>query len=143
MLPQYLHALNSLGLGWEGKSKADLRKLVFSDKSDLTTMLQDGLLKVLAGETNISEVMRVIEIDDDQLDAYESFNKSINVEEQLAEMKKDKSEDGGIPKEISDTLVDNQSSNLIDSSTQNEKVNEEQTVTTSTIEENGLETFSF
>lgn len=41
--------------------KAELRKLVY--KSDVTTLLQDGLEKVLAGHTTFSEIYRIIEID--------------------------------------------------------------------------------
>ncbi len=47
--------------------KDDLNKLVY--KSDVITMLQDGLLKVLDGSTSFDEIYRIIDVDDD-LDVY-------------------------------------------------------------------------
>ena len=47
--------------------KDDLNKLVYT--SDVITMLQDGLLKVLDGSTSFDEIYRVIDVDDD-LDVY-------------------------------------------------------------------------
>ena len=44
-------------------SKADLRKLVY--KSDVITLLQDGLYKVLAGFTSIEEIIKLTEADDE------------------------------------------------------------------------------
>ncbi len=43
--------------------KEDLRKLVYT--SDVTTLLQDGINKVLAGETTIEEVLKLIELEND------------------------------------------------------------------------------
>ncbi len=43
--------------------KEDLRKLVYT--SNVTTLLQDGLLKVLSGNTTMEEVVKLIELDDD------------------------------------------------------------------------------
>lgn len=48
-------------------TKEELRKLVY--KSDVTTLLQDGLTKVLEGTTSFEEIYRAIEIDDD-IDEY-------------------------------------------------------------------------
>ncbi len=45
-----------------------LRELVY--KSDVTTLLQDGLEKVVAGETTIEEILKLIELDNDE--RYES-----------------------------------------------------------------------
>ena len=44
--------------------KADLRKLVYS--GDVTTLLQDGLEKVENGLTTFEEVLKLIELDDEQ-----------------------------------------------------------------------------
>ena len=44
--------------------KADLRKLVYG--SDVTTLLQDGLEKVENGLTTFEEVLKLIELDDEQ-----------------------------------------------------------------------------
>lgn len=45
-------------------NKDDLRKLVYGT-GNVTTLLQDGLNKVLEGETSFEEIYRVIEIDND------------------------------------------------------------------------------
>jgi type IV pilus assembly protein PilB len=47
----------------EGVSKENLRELVY--KSDVTTLLQDGLEKVMNGNTTCEEVLKLIELDDD------------------------------------------------------------------------------
>ena len=54
-------------LNEEGLEKDDLNKLVYT--SDVITMLQDGLLKVLNGSTSFDEIYRIIDVDDD-LDVY-------------------------------------------------------------------------
>jgi hypothetical protein len=43
--------------------KEDLRTLVY--RSNVTTLLQDGILKVLNGNTTMEEVVKLIELDDD------------------------------------------------------------------------------
>ena len=54
-------------LNEENLEKDDLNKLVY--KSDVITMLQDGLLKVLDGSTTFDEIYKIIDVDDD-LDIY-------------------------------------------------------------------------
>ena len=44
-------------------SKEKLRHLVYS--SDVISMLQDGITKVLEGETTLEEILKIIELDDD------------------------------------------------------------------------------
>lgn len=44
--------------------KSELRDLVYN-KSDVTSLLEDGLDKVQAGLTSIDEILRVIDVDDD------------------------------------------------------------------------------
>ncbi len=44
-------------------AKEDLRDMVY--KSDVTTLLEDGLDKVIAGLTTFSEIINLIELDDD------------------------------------------------------------------------------
>ena len=44
-------------------TKAELRNLVY--KSDVISLLQDGLQKVVNGTTSIDEILRVIDVDDD------------------------------------------------------------------------------
>ena len=46
-----------------GIRKEDLRNLVY--KSDVTTLLQDGLEKVLQGDTCLEEIIKIVELDDD------------------------------------------------------------------------------
>lgn len=46
-----------------GMRKEDLRDLVYN--KDVITMLQDGLFKVLAGFTNTEEILKLIEVDDE------------------------------------------------------------------------------
>lgn len=43
--------------------KDELRKLVY--ESDVTTMLQDGLEKVIDGQTSFEEILKLIDLDDD------------------------------------------------------------------------------
>lgn len=43
--------------------KEELRNLVY--KSDVTTMLQDGLEKVIEGKTSFEEILKLIDLDDD------------------------------------------------------------------------------
>lgn len=45
-------------------SKDKLRELVYT--SDVTTMLQDGLEKAVQGETTIEEILKIIELDEDE-----------------------------------------------------------------------------
>ena len=49
--------------------REELRKMVYTD--NVTTLLQDGLEKVLAGYTNFNEIYKLIEIDD-ELDSHYS-----------------------------------------------------------------------
>jgi len=67
-----------------GESKAKLRELVFSDQSGIQTMLQDGLRKVLTGDTTVDEILRLIQLDDENMNSYTMLgldNKSKTVDE--------------------------------------------------------------
>ena len=44
--------------------KAEIRKLVFGNGNTIT-MLQDGLNKVVAGETTFEEIIKLIDLEDD------------------------------------------------------------------------------
>ncbi len=80
-------------LNEEGLEKDDLNKLVYT--SDVITMLQDGLLKVLNGSTSFDEIYRIIDVDDD-LDVYSKIRgieyKENNINNQLhdTDIKEDK-----------------------------------------------------
>ena len=54
-----------------GLSKSKLRELVFSENSGINTMLQDGLRKVLTGETSMDEILRLIQLDDERMNSYD------------------------------------------------------------------------
>ena len=56
-------------------SKAELRNLVYN--SDVITLLQDGLYKVLAGFTSIEEIIKLTEADD-EVNAETKFKVKIN-----------------------------------------------------------------
>ena len=53
----------------ENLPREELRKMVYTE--NVTTLLQDGLEKVLAGYTNFNEIYKLIEIDD-ELDSHYS-----------------------------------------------------------------------
>ena len=63
-----------------GFSKQELRKLVY--KSDVITLLQDGLQKVISGDTSFSEILKVVDLENDlssyEEDDLESSMKDIN-----------------------------------------------------------------
>lgn len=52
--------------------KDKLRELVY--KSDVTTLLQDGLDKVVDGETTVEEILKIIELDNDDKSDDEDYN---------------------------------------------------------------------
>ncbi len=56
----------------ESIQRDDLRTLVYTD--DVTTLLQDGLEKVLEGYTSFEEIYKLIEIDDELDNRYEEDN---------------------------------------------------------------------
>jgi type IV pilus assembly protein PilB len=60
----------------EGVSKENLRELVY--KSDVTTLLQDGLEKVMNGNTTCEEVLKLIELDDDLEGKTQEYRYSLN-----------------------------------------------------------------
>lgn len=62
----------------EDASKEAIRNLVYSE-ADVTTMLQDGLQKVLDGHTSFGEIVKLIELeDDDQVSGDTSFKDALS-----------------------------------------------------------------
>lgn len=57
-----------------GIKKEDLRKLVYTN--DTTTLLQDGLKKVLEGKTTIEEILRLVELDDETVKIINNTNQN-------------------------------------------------------------------
>ena len=70
-----------------GVRREDLRELVY--KSDVTTLLQDGLEKVLDGLTTFEEVVKLIELEDDSSSNAYGLESAINNTE-LSKQKDDK-----------------------------------------------------
>ena len=51
--------------------KQELKRKVFNEHTVNSTMLEDGLKKVLQGDTSFDEIIKIIEIDDDTLSFYD------------------------------------------------------------------------
>lgn len=60
----------------DGVAKDDLRDLVY--KSDVITLLQDGMQKVISGVTSCEEVLKLIELDDDLDGKTKEYRYSLN-----------------------------------------------------------------
>jgi len=71
----------------EGVAKDDLRELVY--KSDVVTLLQDGMQKVVAGVTSCEEVLKLIELDDDLEGKTKEYRYSLNKALEEANLAKD------------------------------------------------------
>ncbi len=87
--------------------KEELRELVYGS-SDVTTLLQDGLEKVAAGYTTFEEVLKLIELDDDEtmevkVEAKEAANKTEVL--QTANLQKPVQEEKPRPAGIADMLA--------------------------------------
>ena len=75
-----------LALNNEKITKEELRKLVYT--SNVITLLQDGLNKVLEGITSFEEIYRIIEIDSDDNDDYTTELAEVEEEENQKEQTK-------------------------------------------------------
>ena len=70
--------------------KEELRDLVYN-KGNAMTLFQDGLMKVEQGLTSLEEVMRLIEVDDVQMDEIKTENKKMeNDDSEIIEYQTDK-----------------------------------------------------
>ena len=74
-----------------GKPKEEIRKLVY-DNGNVTTMLQDGLEKVLQGLTTFEEILKLIELEDDDMISNNSELKEAIIENKEALLEKEKPE---------------------------------------------------
>ncbi len=74
-------------------SKDELRKLVY--KSDVNTLIEDGFLKIIQGETTFEEIAKIIDIENDLLIMEETnqIKEQNKQEEKLEEVKEEKHED--------------------------------------------------
>lgn len=75
-----------LALNNDKLTKEELRKLVYT--SNVITLLQDGLTKVLEGITSFEEIYRIIEIDSNDSDDYTTELATIEKEKQEKEFSK-------------------------------------------------------
>ena len=91
-----------------GKPKEEIRKLVYGS-GHVTTMLQDGLEKVLKGMTSFEEILKLIELeDDDKISSDNALKEEImETKEVLAAREREQGEALGIREE----LVKNNSNN--------------------------------
>ncbi|MFA5409284.1 MAG: GspE/PulE family protein [Bacilli bacterium] len=83
-----------------GVSKEGLREMVY--KSNVTTLLQDGLEKVVKGTTTCEEVLKLIELDDDLEGKTQEYRYSLNralEESNLQKSFNDKDKDKGKEKQ--------------------------------------------
>ena len=81
-------------LNEEKLEKEDLNKMVYT--SDVITMLQDGLMKVLNGSTTFDEIYKIIDVDDD-LDVYCKI-RGIEYNEEITNLNIESKEEIQVPK---------------------------------------------
>ena len=67
--------------------KKELRKLIYG-KGGTTTIFQDGLLKVVSGETSLEEILKLVESDDETDTEIEEEAKEEAKEENIKENEK-------------------------------------------------------
>ena len=79
----------------EGASKEELRKLVY--QAGVNTLLQDGLEKVEQGYTTFEEILKLIELDDDDLSGENDLRSAIDTARIAIDQKED--EENKIEKE--------------------------------------------
>jgi len=59
-----------------GLKKSELREKIFSEEVGINTMLQDGLKKVISGDTSLDEILRLIELDEEGINSYKIFEQN-------------------------------------------------------------------
>ena len=59
-----------------GLKKAELREKIFSEEVGINTMLQDGLKKIINGDTSLDEILRLIELDEEGFNSFKIFEKN-------------------------------------------------------------------
>lgn len=97
-------------LNQDNLDKESLRKMVYT--SDVITMLQDGLYKVLDGSTSFDEIYRIIDIDD-ELDIQQELGVTNTNKEILKTVMVDHSED----QKISDNMQNSFAAVMMDTAT--------------------------
>ncbi len=119
----------------------ELKRLVY--KGDVTTLLQDGLEKVLEGLTNFDEIYRIIDIDDeldDESDIYndkDNFSTNTNVndlidsnKEEIIENTTNNNQTIDMPNEDNNAINNENSLNIIETPIVTEEIisNEEEVI---------------
>lgn len=89
----------------ENVSKETLREMVYG--SDVTTLLQDGLNKVIEGKTTFSEVIKLIALDDDDKISNNMFLRTAISNSKQAVIEQSKNEDNRTPEETINTVSEN------------------------------------
>ena len=121
--------------------KDALRELVY--RNDVTTLLQDGLEKVLEGKTTFEEILKLIELDDEDLRSGHGLEKAINDtnisksnipnnKENFTDVKENEAR---IEKNSDKNVKDNFPKKIVEENNNNNKIN-------SAILKNNYETFS-
>lgn len=95
-------------LNEEKLDKEDLNKLVYT--SDVITMLQDGLMKILDGSTSFEEIYKIIDVDDD-LDVYCKINNIKYEEDNNNESKEDNTIKSETNNEITPQIINVEETN--------------------------------
>lgn len=113
-----------LALNNEKLTKEELRKLVYT--SNVITLLQDGLNKVLEGITSFEEIYRIIEIDSDDNDDYTTELAEVEEEETKKEQTKQLTV-------TTNSNVSNNTTSLVEKTVQNSP----SSLNTNTQQENG------
>lgn len=113
-----------LALNNEKLTKEELRKLVYT--SNVITLLQDGLNKVLEGITSFEEIYRIIEIDSDDNDDYTAELAEVEEEETKKEQTKQLTA-------TTNSNVSNNTTSLVEKTVQNSP----SSLNTNTQQENG------
>ncbi len=118
-----------LALNNEKITKEEMRSMVYT--SNVTTLLQDGLNKVLEGITTFEEIYRIIEIDIDDDDTY------TNVEEQNEEQNEEQieNENTEVQENTNNKQEDNDKTESGDEKQENE-LNKEETEDETNIDDN-------
>ncbi len=74
----------------ENTSREDLRKMVYT--KDITTLLQDGLNKVVEGKTSFEEIYKLVEIED-ELDMKIQDEKKLTIDTENKELEENEKKD--------------------------------------------------
>lgn len=112
--------------------KDQLRELVY--KSDVTTLLQDGLLKVLKGYTTFEEIIKLIELDDDLDGRTQAYRYSLSTALTDTEIAKQNNSNNNSIQQVSQPTIQVQPTNNNEQQVQSNIVNEQATPALETLE---------